>query len=137
MGEYVEVKYVNDDHSLKRGYILSNNIDPTWSYHEGDTIFELPNSYRKYLSKKSSGEQVLLLNMCLNRYYDEIFGISEGQLPYMRIPNTDTYSAKTRRAVEQFQLRNGLSADGLAGEKTLLTLQNWIIENNKTKGVSQ
>ncbi len=78
----------------------------------------------------STGSEVLLLNICLNRYFDAKYPVAEGQLPYSRIPVKPEYSYITKQYIEEFQQDNGLTVDGFAGNETLRELQKWIKQDN-------
>ena len=95
-----------------------------------DDIFEMFTNKHDCYHEGSKGSEVLLLNICLNRYFDTKYHVGEGQLPYSRIPVKPEYTNKTKEYVIKFQIDNGLTVDGFAGNETLRKLQEWIKDDN-------
>lgn len=132
--DLVYVEYYHNC-SWQKGYIQKKYLDYSGSYRSdsGENVFGFLGNNSggtKCYHESSYGRDVLMLNICLNKYFDAIEGVHVGQLPYQRVPITMEYTDKTREYVEIYQSLNGLTVDGFAGYETLLSIQSWLIDIN-------
>lgn len=66
----------------------------------------------------------------MSMLFEWLFIDKNSHWPYSHIYPSCTYSKKTMKLVAEFQRKEALHVDGLAGNETLQCLAEWVIRDN-------